>query len=98
MICHGRRGEIRKRYSWGQKAPIGALNLVTNTVVLRNTMHMKHALSHFKQTRLPISGNNIAGLWPLRDEYVTVHGNNSFSLSKSIGQGKHQPLNQLDNA
>ncbi len=32
-ICHGQRGEIRKRYREGQEDQLGALGLVTNTVV-----------------------------------------------------------------
>jgi len=34
VICHGRRGEIHKRYREGQEDQLGALGLVTNAVVL----------------------------------------------------------------
>lgn len=34
VICHGQRGEIRKRYREGQEDQLGALGLVTNAVVL----------------------------------------------------------------
>ncbi len=36
-ICHGQKGEIRKRYTDGQEDQLGALGLVTNAVVLCNT-------------------------------------------------------------
>jgi hypothetical protein len=98
VIGQGRRSEIRKRYREGEEDSLGPLGLVTNAVVFWNSIYMQHALSHLKQTGLPIPGNDIAGLWPLRHEPLYVQGNNSFSLSKSIGQGKHRPLNKLDNA
>ncbi len=33
-ICHGQKGEIRKRYTDGQEDQLGALGLVTNAVVI----------------------------------------------------------------
>jgi len=38
-ICHGQRGEIRKRYREGQEDQLGALGLVTNAVILWNTIY-----------------------------------------------------------
>ncbi|WP_140323434.1 Tn3 family transposase, partial [Salmonella enterica] len=42
-ICYGQRGEIRKRYREGQEDQLGALGLVTNAVVLWNTLYMQEA-------------------------------------------------------
>ncbi|WP_109020286.1 Tn3 family transposase, partial [Escherichia coli] len=49
-ICYGQRGEIRKRYREGQEDQLGALGLVTNAVVLWNTLYMQEALSHLRST------------------------------------------------
>ena len=54
VICHGRRGEIRKRYREGQEDQLGTLGLVTNTVVLWSTIYMKGALNHLKQKGLSL--------------------------------------------
>lgn len=48
-ICHGQRGEIRRRYREGQKDQLGALGLVTNAAVLWNTIYMQAALDHLRQ-------------------------------------------------
>lgn len=40
VICHGQRGEIRKRYREGQEDQLGALGLVTNAAVLWNTIYI----------------------------------------------------------
>ncbi|EFW9005848.1 Tn3 family transposase, partial [Shigella sonnei] len=47
-ICHGQKGEIRKRYTDGQEDQLGALGLVTNAVVLWNTIYMQAALDHLR--------------------------------------------------
>ena len=96
VICHGRRGEIRKRYREGQEDQLGALGLVTNVVVLWNTIYMQDALNHLKQNGLPILDNDVAGLWPLRHEHMNVLGHYSFTLADTILAGEHRPLNQLE--
>ncbi|WP_285199036.1 Tn3 family transposase [Serratia nevei] len=37
-ICHGQKGEIRKRYTDGQEDQLGTLGLVTNAVVSYGTL------------------------------------------------------------
>ena len=46
VICHGQRGEIRKRYLEGQEDQLGALGLVINAAVLWNTIYTGEALNH----------------------------------------------------
>lgn len=43
-VCHGQKGEIRKRYSDGQEDQLGALGLVTidGFYDLRNQNHLLH--------------------------------------------------------
>lgn len=48
-ICHGQRGEIRKRYREGQEDQLGAPGLVTNALVLWNTIYMEEALNYLTQ-------------------------------------------------
>lgn len=54
VICHGRRGEIRKRYREGQKDQLSALGLVTNAVILWNSIYMQAALDYLRQQSLEI--------------------------------------------
>lgn len=98
VICHGRRGETRKRYREGQEDQLGALGLVTNTVVLWNTMYMQDALDHLRQNALPILDDDVARLSPLRHEHMNVLGHYSFTLADTILAGEHRPLNQLEMA
>jgi TnpA family transposase len=96
VICHGRLGEIRRRYREGQEDQLGALGLVTNAVVLWNTIYMQDALHHLRQNGLPILDDDLVGLSPLRHEHMNVLGHYSFTLADTILAGEHRPLNQLE--
>lgn len=95
IICHGQRGEIRKRYREGQEDQLGALGLVTNAVALWNTIYMQSALQHLRQnTSIEINEENEARLSPLLHGHINVLGHYSFTLAEQITQGQLRPLNQ----
>lgn len=98
VICYGRRGEIRKRYREGQEDQLGALGLVTNAVVLWNTIYMPDALDHMKQNGMPILDSDAAMLSPLRHKHMNVLGHYYFTLPDAILAGEHRALNELTNA
>ena len=74
VICYGRRGEIRKRYREGQEDQLVALGLVTNVVVLWNTIYMQDALDHLQQSGLSILDDDVVKLSPLRNEHMKLSG------------------------
>lgn len=93
VICHGQRGEIRKRYREGQEDQLGALGLVTNAVVLWNTIYMQSALEHLEGT-IEIKEEDEARLSPLGYGHINVLGHYSFTLAKQVTKGHLRPLNQ----
>jgi TnpA family transposase len=94
IICHGQRGEIRKRYREGQEDQLGALGLVTNAVILWNTIYMQSAIEHL-QDSIKIKEEDEARLSPLGYGHLNVLGHYSFTLAKQIKKGQLRPLNQL---
>ncbi len=93
MICHGQRGEIRKRYREGQEDQLGALGLVTNAVILWNTIYMQSALDYLRGS-MTISADNESRLSPLVYRHINVLGHYSFTLSEQVMNGKLRPLSQ----
>jgi len=93
VICHGQRGEIRKRYREGQEDQLGALGLVTNAVVLWNTLYMESALNHMKGQGIPINEGDFSRLSPLLHSHINMLGHYSFVLTDLISKGKLRPLN-----
>ncbi len=92
IICHGQRGEIRKRYKEGQEDQLGALGLVTNAVILWNTIYMQSALDHLQQS-IEINKEDEARLSPLGYGHINVLGHYSFTLAEQVKKGKLRPLN-----
>ena len=93
-ICHGQRGEIRKRYREGQEDQLGALGLVTNAVVLWNTLYMQAALEHLQRQSVEIRAEDESRLSPLVHAHVNVLGDYSFTLAEQVMKGQLRPLNQ----
>jgi len=93
IICHGQRGEIRKRYREGQEDQLGALGLVTNAVVLWNTLYMEAALNHIREKGIQMREEDITRLSPLQHIHINVLGHYSFTLTELISKGKLRPLN-----
>ncbi|BCU92717.1 transposase [Yersinia pseudotuberculosis] len=83
-ICYGQRGEIRKRYREGQEDQLGALGLVTNAVVLWNTLYMQEALSWMRSNGEETRDEDIARLSPLMHGHINMLGHYTFTLSDDI--------------
>jgi len=81
-------------YREGQEDQLGALGLVTNAVVLWNTVYMHAALDHLKTQTGEVKDEDTARLSPLVHEHVNVLGRYSFALTKQIKNGQLRPLNQ----
>ena len=92
VICHGQRGEIRKRYREGQEDQLGALGLVTNALVLWNTIYIQAALDHLSQQGEEVLANDEARLSPLSHKHVNMLGHYSFTLAEQVIQGRLRPL------
>jgi TnpA family transposase len=93
-ICHGQRGQIRKRYREGQEDQLGALGLVTNAVVLWNTIYIQATLDHLRQQSLEIREEDEARLSPLVHGHVNMLGHYTFTLAENVLKGELRPLNQ----
>jgi TnpA family transposase len=95
-ICYGRRGEIRKSYREGQEDQLGALGLVTNAVVLWNTIYTESALKYLRSKAVEIDENHEQRLSPLIYGHINVLGHYSFTLGEQIEKGHLRPLNQVE--
>ncbi len=92
-ISYGQRGEIRKRYREGQEDQLGALGLVTNALVLWNTIYMQASLDHLRQQSVEIQEEDEARLSPLVHKHVNMLGHYSFFLEENVMKGVLRPLN-----
>jgi TnpA family transposase len=91
-ICHGQRGEIRKRYREGQEDQLSALGLVTNAVILWNTLYIEAALEQLRSEGYEVRPEDVARLSPLPSHHINVLGRYSFALAKHVANGGMRPL------
>jgi TnpA family transposase len=91
-ICHGQRGEIRKRYREGQEEQLTALGLVTNAVVLWNTLYMEAALEQLRAEGFEVRSEDVARLSPLQTHHINMLGRYSFLLAEAVANGGMRPL------
>jgi TnpA family transposase len=94
-VCHGQRGEIRKRYREGQEDQLNALGLVLNAMVLWNTMYMDIALDHLRASGCEVRPEDVARLSPLETNNINVLGRYTFALPESVARGQLRPLRDL---
>jgi TnpA family transposase len=91
-ICHGQRGEIRKRYREGQEDQLSALGLVTNAVILWNTLYIEAALGQLRSEGYEVRPEDVARLAPLPSHHINVLGRYSFALAEHVANGGMRPL------
>ena len=91
-VCHGRKGEIRQRYREGQEDQLNALGLVTNAIILWNTLYMDKALEHLRSQGWNINPEDIARLSPLGFIHINMLGRYYFELAEAIQNGGFRPL------
>ncbi|HED3123866.1 TPA: Tn3 family transposase, partial [Escherichia coli] len=85
---------LRKRYTDGQEDQLGALGLVTNAVVLWNTMYMQAALDHLRAQGETLNDEDIARLSPLCHGHINMLGHYSFTLAELVTKGHLRPLKE----
>ncbi|MDG2669962.1 Tn3 family transposase [Vibrio parahaemolyticus] len=73
---------------------MGSLGLVTNAVVLWNTIYMQAALEHVERQGETLKDEDIARLSPLSHKHVNMLGHYSFTLTEQVLNGELRPLKQ----
>jgi TnpA family transposase len=92
MIFHGKRGELRQRYREGQEDQLGSLGLVTNIVVLWNTIYIDAALGRLRAEKYDVRLEDVARLSPLGHNHVNMLGRYAFPLPDTVARGELRPL------
>lgn len=93
-ICYGKRGEIQQSYREGQEDQLGALGLVTNAVVLWNTIYMDAAINQLREQGEEIDEADLARLSPLISKHINMLGHYLFALAEGVKPGVLRPLNE----
>ncbi len=79
----GNRGMLRRKTDEGLQHQVGCLNLVTNAVILSNSVYMDAALKQLEQEGYAVNPDDLNHVWPTRGEHVNVYGKYEFNLTEA---------------
>jgi len=79
-ISVANRGILRKKDAEGLTQQAGCLNLVTNAVVIWNTVYMAAVIEQLKKEGYPVRDSDMAYIWPTRYRHVNFHGQFRFDV------------------
>jgi TnpA family transposase len=89
---------IRKRHYETQLNQAGCLNLMTNAVVVWNTVYMWEAIEQLRREGREISDDDIRHLSPARYEHINVFGKYFFPVEEEMKRKGLRPLRNVQDS
>jgi len=86
------KGYLRRKRGEDLVHQASCLNLVTNAVILWNTVYMAAAVDQLPQEGYPVQESDLAHIWPTRYEHINVYGKYHFNLEEARGREGLRPL------
>jgi hypothetical protein len=90
FVAH--EGHIRKRHHEDQLNQASCLNLVTNAVIVWNSVYMWEALEQLKREGHQIDESDVKHLSPARYEHINVFGKYQFPVTDELDRKQLRPL------
>ena len=84
-LVFANQGELRSQQDEQLRNQVGCLNLVTNAIIVWNTVYIEKVVKQLRQEGLFISDEDLKSIWPTRHLHLNVYGKYMFDLIR-IGQ------------
>ena len=91
-------GKIRRHYDEEQLNQVSCLNLVTNAVVLWNTVYMSAVLDQLRSEGYNVDDVDVVHLSPARYAHINPYGKYRFNVKGEFHRKGLRPLRQPDSA
>jgi TnpA family transposase len=92
FLFFAREGVVSQKYEDGQANQAGCLNLLTNAVIVWNTVYMQAALNAIRQEGYPVQEEDLAHLWPIRFAHIHRYGKYEFNVEAARTRVGLRPL------
>jgi TnpA family transposase len=92
FLFFAREGVVSQKYEEGQANQAGCLNLLTNAVVVWNTVYMQAALDTLRLEGSPVQEEDLAHLWPTRFAHIHRYGKYEFNVAEAQARKGLRPL------
>ena len=94
FLFFAREGVVSQKYEEGQANQAGCLNLLTNAVIVWNTVYMQAALDSIRREGYPVQEEDLAHLWPIRFAHIHRYGKYEFNVEAARARAGLRPLKQ----
>jgi TnpA family transposase len=88
------KGQLRRKRGEELVNQASCLNLVTNAVIVWNTVYMAEAVAQLKREGYPVHESDLAHIWPTRYEHINVYGHYHFNIEEARRRKGLRPLRQ----
>jgi hypothetical protein len=92
FLFFGNWGRLRKAQEEEQTTQAQELTLVTNVVIVWNTVYMAAVLDELRAQGYDVREEDVAPLSPARHEHINPHGKYRFNLEQELGRQGLRPL------
>jgi TnpA family transposase len=82
-ISIANKGQLRRKQEEALTNQAGCLNLVTNAVILWNTVYMAAVTEQLKAEGYPVQDSDLAHVWPTRHEHINFYGQYHFNIEEA---------------
>ena len=86
------RGQLRRRRGEELAYQASCLNLVTNAVMVWNTVYIMAVMEQLKQEGYPMQESDLAHIWPTWYNHINVYGKYHFNIEEARGRKGLRPL------
>ena len=90
----GGDGVLRRKQGETQQEVVGCLNLLTNVVVVWNTVYMQQVITQLRTEGYPVQDEDLVHLSPARFEYINRLGKYTFANQQALLDNGLYPLRQ----
>lgn len=93
-LCYANQGKIQGQPDEQLSHQVGCLNLVTNIIILWNTIYMNKVVEQLKKENYSIEDEELKYIWPTRFQHINVYGRYQFNIDEIKKNGKLRKLRQ----
>lgn len=86
------KGQLRSRRGEALTHQALCLNLVTNAVIIWNTVYMAAVIAQLTQEGTPVPESDLAHVWPTRYAHINMYGKYHFNVEEVHGRKGLRPL------
>jgi TnpA family transposase len=98
FIFFANQGKLRRHQSEEQANQASCLNLVTNAVIIWNTVYMAAVLGQLKGEGVRVEEADLIHLSPARYEHINPYGKYQFKVDETLSWDRLHPLRQPQSA